>query len=331
MDLSFLPKLREKQILHAKYKEFIINIKDITVLPKVLINDLTARNFELLSIKPLRTFISEDKNTVKTLFERISDKLKFESVLMIYNDGRKSACVSCMVGCPLNCAFCATGKMGFKANLTSEEISDQVVYWNSYLKSNNEKITNVVYMGMGEPLLNLSEVLNSVEIISLPELIGLSQRRITISTSGIIKGIDELAESSYKGELALSLHSAIQEKREKIMPIAKLNKLPQLISSLGNYVKIKKSRITFEYILIKDLNDSEEDAEALVDILKPFDALVNLIPYNKIIGCDFERPSNNTIFKFKRMLENKNIFVTLRITMGDDSSSACGQLTTKYG
>ena len=331
MNLDFLPKLRQKQLIHAKYKEFIIDLDNIKVLPKDLKNELKAQNFEILSIKPIRSIVSKDKNTIKTLFERTSDNLKFESVLMRYNDGRNSACLSCMVGCPLNCSFCATGKMGFKANLTSDEIADQLIFWNALLKNDNQQITNVVYMGMGEPLLNLNNVLESINIISSPDYIGLSQKRITISTSGIIKGINDLAAANFKGDLALSLHSAVQDKRELIMPIAKTNKLPELIESLHNYTKTKRTRITFEYILIKGINDSEADAQKLIEIVKEFDALVNLIPYNKIIGCDFERPSNNTIFKFKRLLDNNNIFVTLRLTMGSDTGSACGQLTTNNG
>lgn len=331
MDLDSLPILRKKQILHAKYKEFIIDIQKVKVLPKTVINELTARNFSLLSISFLKIFVNADKSTIKALFERNSDKLKFESVLMRYKDGRNSVCLSCMVGCPLNCSFCATGKMGFRANLSYDEITDQVIFWNNYLKAENQVVTNIVYMGMGEPLLNIENVLKSVELISSKDYLGMSQKRITISTSGIVKGIIELSKSNYNGELAVSLHSTDQLKREKIMPVAKLNKLIDLEIALKDYVSIKRNRITFEYILIKGINDGQEDAVNLANFVSKFDHIVNLIPYNKISGSEFERPSNNSIFKFKRLFDSNGINNTLRITMGDDTSSACGQLTTENG
>lgn len=315
--------LREKQIDFAKYKKSIISIKEITTLPK----DYLAERDSLLSFSVIKKIESQDKKTIKILAQRVSDSLKFESVLMRYKDGRNSACVSSMVGCPLNCRFCATGKMGFKANLTEMEIADQVVFWNNFLLSKSEKITNVVFMGMGEPLLNIENVLSAISIIT--EKIGMANSRITISTAGVIKGIERLTAIKYKGELAISLHSAVQANRQNLMPIAITNKLDDLKRVLVEFQRVTKNRITLEYILIEDFNVSSNDALELKRFTDGLNVLINLIPYNDIGIKDLRRPSNNKIFKFKRELENIGLNVTLRYTMGDDNLAACGQLYAK--
>jgi 23S rRNA (adenine2503-C2)-methyltransferase len=270
--------------------------------------------------------VSQDTKTIKALFSRKIDDKKLETVLMMHKDGRNTVCVSCMIGCPVNCAFCATGKMGFKANLTAGEIVDQVLYFSKYLSQTDKKVTNVVYMGMGEPLLNYDEVMKSIDILTDEKKMGLSQRRITISTSGYIPQLRKLIASNYKGNLAISLHSANQLIREKIMPVAKVYKINDLMEALAEYEANGGRRITYEYVLIKDLNDTKECAEDLVKLLKGKLALVNLIPYNKVDGADFEKSSKNSIFSFLKILQTNNIEATIRVTMGDDSAAACGQL-----
>jgi len=313
--------------LFSKYKSLELDIKNYTALPSLLRQELNDHQFSLLSIELVRLFYSNDKQTVKALFRTYSGDL-FESVLMRYEDGRNSACVSSMIGCPLNCSFCATGKMGFTANLDEFEISDQVIFWANFLKKEKEKITNVVYMGMGEPLLNLDNVLNSIKIITDKNYFGLGQKHITVSTAGIVKRIDQLTLSDFNGNLAISLHSPFQKIREEIMPIAKLNKLSDLMDSVYRFEESKKTRITLEYILINGINMNESDANKLADITKGHNFLVNLIPYNKVAGCDYKRPSNNQVFKFYRLLKSLKINVTLRLGMGYDNNSSCGQLTT---
>jgi len=323
-------KLQQKQLDYAKYKLFELEISRISNLSKKYRDQLITLGYQLLSITPIKFLISSDGNTIKALIERNSDKLRFETVLMKFNDGRNSVCLSCMVGCPLGCSFCATGKMGFKANLTSNEISDQVVMWGNYLRKANEKISNIVFMGMGEPLLNLDNVIGSIHLISDKNYMGFSQERITISTSGLISGLKKLVSSKYTGNLALSLHSPFQKERESIMQVAATNDLESIMEQIKQYSLSRNKRITLEYILLDGINDSIRHTEALKTLLSGINCLVNIIPYNPIPNSDYIRPSRNKIFKFYNNLKKLGINTTLRVSMGDSISSSCGQLAIKY-
>ena len=281
------------------------------------------------TILPIKELKSIDGGTNKVLFKRISDGKLFESVLMKHNDKRNTVCVSCMIGCPLGCKFCATGKMKFIGNLSSREIVDQVLYFARILKKQKQSVTNIVFMGMGEPLLNFENVMEAIKVLNNPELLGIGIRRITISTSGITPQIKELIKQGYKGRLALSLHSPDQKLRESIMPIAKKYPLPELIVAVKSFAIRTQLRVSYEYILIDGVNDLPEHAYLLVELIGNTNsdlAHINLIPYNPINGALFKRSSLKSIHTFSHILSENGISNTIRVTMGDDIKAACGQL-----
>jgi len=323
-----LKKYRTKQILTHYYKEARLDWDDFTTLPK----DIRKTAKKEIKLNPLINrleSISKDKSTIKILFERKFDKHHIETVLMKHKDGRNTICVSTMAGCPLNCSFCATGKMGYFGNLTSDEIVYQVLYFKNLLTKTKEKVTNIVFMGMGEPFLNLNEVLKSIEIITNPEKIGLSPRRLTISTAGIPEGIKKFADLDFQGTLAISLHNADQKQREKIMPIARKFKLETLREALVYYFIKTNKRISFEYILINKVTDKETDAENLVKFTKGLLVHINLIPYNPTPNIKFEPSKAENIQKFINILTKNKIPYTFRVSMGQDIDAACGQLAVK--
>lgn len=236
-----------------------------------------------------------------------------------------------MIGCPVGCKFCATGKMKFVGNLTAKEIIDQVLYFARVLKHQEQTITNIVFMGMGEPLLNLEEVLGAVKILNSQEFMGFGIRRITISTSGITPKIFELMKLGYKGRLALSLHAPEQKLRESLMPIAKKYHLEELIRAVKTFATRTQLRVSYEYILIDEVNDLPKHAQMLADLIGEKDnelIHVNLIPYNPIVGVTFKRSPLKSVYAFSQILNNNKIPNTIRVTMGDDIKAACGQLAT---
>ncbi|KKR32853.1 MAG: Ribosomal RNA large subunit methyltransferase N, partial [Candidatus Gottesmanbacteria bacterium GW2011_GWC2_39_8] len=233
------------------------------------------------------------------------------------------------VGCPMRCLFCATGKMGFTRNLKAVEIVDQVLYFARLLKKENKTVTNIVFMGMGEPLLNLKEVLEAINIFTGPEKLGMSERKITISTCGVTPNLIELIKSDYKGRLALSLHAANQKLREKLMPITSKYPLPELLKVVKEFAEKTGKRVSYEYILIDGLNDKPEDAKTLSLLLGKYLTHVNLIPYNPVSGKDWKRSSKNSIKIFSDYLTAGDLEHTIRVTMGDDIGAACGQLAGK--
>lgn len=345
-----LPKYRLRQIEEAFYQKPYKSFDEISTLPKD-IRDKLSKEIKFSTLKEVKRLESGNSKTIKVLFER-RDGQKIETVLMRHDDGRNTVCTSCMVGCPVGCEFCATGKMGFGGNLSAQEIIDQILYFNRYLLGlkKPEKITNVVYMGMGEPLLNLPEVQKSIDAITDPDKLSLSKRRITISTSGYIPQFKKLIEDGFKGRVAISLHAPNQELREKIMPVAKLFPLDKLIGAMEWYMELRNKKISYEYIMIYDVNDKKEHAVELVELLKGQRlAHVNLIPYNPIYVSNalelakekgtfdklpinkysykkFLRSSGNRIHNFAKILTDAGITTTIRVTMGDDVDAACGQL-----
>ncbi|NTU73118.1 23S rRNA (adenine(2503)-C(2))-methyltransferase RlmN [Candidatus Roizmanbacteria bacterium] len=323
-----LPSFRLKQFNEAYYRQFIGSYDELTTWPKDLRTKL-SETIPFTRLSPTKTLISQNKDVYKVAFQRLADKQQIEAVLMRHEDGRNTVCVSCMVGCPVNCSFCATGKMGFRGNLTADEIVDQVLYFCRICKELGETVTNVVYMGMGEPMLNLPEVEKSIAILTDPEKMGLGDRRITVSTSGYIPQFKQFISSGYKGRIALSLHAPNQQIREKIMPIAKVFKFDDLINAMDEYTKLSNKRITYEYILINGINDELEHAESLSRLLRNRLAHVNLIPYNTVTQSPYQRPSNNRLFRFAEVLKEHGIPYTLRVTMGDDIKAACGQLSSE--
>ncbi|MCA9383809.1 23S rRNA (adenine(2503)-C(2))-methyltransferase RlmN [Candidatus Dojkabacteria bacterium] len=323
-----LPNFRLKQFNQQFYKESIKNFGDLSTWPKDL-RDKLATEVDFMDLELEKEYISKNKDTIKVLFRRKVDNQRIETVLMKHRDGRNTVCVSCMVGCPVNCTFCATGKMGFGGNLSAKEIVDQVMYFQRQLHEQDDKVTNIVFMGMGEPMLNLPEVEKSIEVFTNPDKLGMSSRRLTISTSGYVPQLKKLIDDGFKGRVAISLHAPNQELREKLMPVAKLFPLEKLIEALDDYVEITNKRISYEYVMIKDVNDLPEHANQLADLFEDRLAHINLIPYNPIAERDFQRTTNNHLREFTRILTKRKIHYTIRQTMGDDVNAACGQLADR--
>jgi len=315
-------KFRAKQIHNWIYAKSVSTIDEMTNLSKDFREDLKKiANITETKIKLKQ--VSSD-GTIKYLVE-FPDGECVETVLMRFdNRANLTACVSCQVGCVVNCSFCATGKGGFKRNLTYQEIVEQVL---TIQRDTGLKVTNVVFMGQGEPLLNLQNVLKALEIFNDDFQIG--ARRITISTSGIIPKIYELAESELQSTLAISLHAPNHKLRAELMPIENKYPIEELKKALLNYIEKTGRRITIEYILIHGFNDTTECAKELAYFLKDLKCNINLIPYNSVIENDYKKPSNNDIMKFKYLLEHSGKKVTVRLERGADIDAACGQLRGK--
>lgn len=261
---------------------------------------------------------------------RLHDGNVVESVL-IPTAKRTTACVSSQVGCSLDCTFCATSQLIRMRNLTTAEIVDQVTLIDKQSREYHQKpLSNIVFMGMGEPLLNYSSVLDAIRKITEDKGLGMSPRRITVSTSGIPKLIEKLADENVKVKLALSLHSAIEEKRNQLMPFSVKFPLTNIKESLNYWYLKTKSRITLEYIVWKGINDSKEDINALVKFCKTIPSKVNLIQYNSIDGGKYSQASSEIIQNYVSTLEKENIIVKIRKSRGDDIDAACGQLANKH-
>jgi 23S rRNA (adenine2503-C2)-methyltransferase len=336
-----VPNFRKEQILHAIFKESKSSFAEVLTLPKDLRAELDAST-PLRTLTPLKTLVSANGDTIKWSF-LTSKNQPIEAVLMLHSNGRRTLCVSCQSGCPVNCSFCWTGAMGFRHNLSSWEIIEQVLVANQWIKENPEvlaqietkevfskgepMVTRVVYMGMGEPMINLVEVTKSVKTLMDPRYFGIGQRSITVSTSGYIPMMRTFWGEFPKIGLAISLHAPNQELRAELMPVAKQFKLDALIQVCRDIQKQTKRRATYEYILIDGITDTEECAVQLADLLRGQLAHVNVIPYNPIEGRDFKRPSRNRVMKFCHILESYGLSATPRVTMGDDIKAACGQLS----
>lgn len=266
--------------------------------------------------------------TIKCAF-RTHDGFVVEGVL-IPTETRMTACISTQVGCSLTCAFCATGKLKRERNLTAGEIVDQVVAINRLAQEHYQKpLSNIVYMGMGEPLLNYASTMRSAERISAEDGLGMSPRRITVSTAGIAKMIRKLADDDARFNLALSLHAANDRKRDMIMPINEQNNLVELMDALRYYTRKTRKEVTFEYILFRDFNDSLDDAQELVRLCSTVHAKVNLIEYNATDDGLFQRTAPEQAERFQRYLDSKGIIARIRRSRGRDIDAACGQLANK--
>jgi 23S rRNA (adenine2503-C2)-methyltransferase len=317
-----IPRFRFKQIRDAFFKQSLSSFKEITNLPQDLRNELTEK-FAWFLVKPVKSRGSLEQGVVKTLLE-LEDGLKIESVLMFYRDWI-SACLSVMVGCPLGCGFCATGNLGFKRNLTASEIVDQVVYWNQILKGQGERVNNLVFMGMGEPFLNWDNVWEALQTINDPDGLGIGQRHITLSTAGVVPGIKKLADLETQINLAISLHSPFQEKREKVMPIAKKYSLNELFEAAQYYVQKTNRKLFFEYALISGFNDRPEDAAELKKLFTDHLFHLNLINLNPT-DSKLTASSQKRLAEFTKLLDEYHIPYTLRRSVGGEIQAACGQL-----
>ncbi len=320
-------KFRAKQVYEWVWTKQVHSIEDMTNLSKPLRQKLTD-NFTLPALVINNTQRSAD-GTVKSSFRTVDGHL-VEGVL-IPTDNRVTACVSSQIGCSLSCKFCATGYIDRKRNLDYDEIFDQVVLINKQSEEiYGKKLTNIVFMGMGEPLLNYKNVLKSIERITSPDGLGMSPRRITVSTAGVAKMIRQLGDDKVKFKLALSLHAANDNKRHDIMPINDSNNIKSLIEALNYFYKQTKNEITFEYILFNNLNDSIQDADELTKIYRQVPAdLVNIIEYNPIEFAQFTKPDEDKVAVFMKHLEKNRVNAHLRRSRGKDIDAACGQLANK--
>ncbi|MBM3208579.1 MAG: 23S rRNA (adenine(2503)-C(2))-methyltransferase RlmN, partial [Chlamydiae bacterium] len=286
-----------------------------------------VEEFSLRSLTLVGTEESSDGQTVKYLWKLHDDKL-VESVLILA-PGRQTVCVSSQVGCPARCAFCASGKEGLIRSLSAAEIFEQVYRIHQILSKQGQRVSNVVFMGMGEPLANYDNVVHAIKLLCDPLRLHMSERRITVSTVGIVEGIKQLAQEDMKVNLVLSLHAPNQHIRKKIIPFARKYDIEDVLSSMIYYAKTTSRDITYEYTLLKGINDSVEHAIELAALVKDHPCTVNLIPYNPVDGLNLKRPEKESIEEFKATLENKGVVVTWRYTKGKDIAAACGQLALK--
>jgi len=320
-------KFRAKQVYEWLWQKHAHSFGDMTNLSKDLRQKL-GETFTLPALAIDATQYSAD-GTVKSRF-RTHDGHLVEGVL-IPTDERKTACVSSQIGCSLSCKFCATGYMERERNLSFDEIYDEVVLINQQSETIYEKkLSNIVFMGMGEPLLNYKNVLRAIERISSPDGLGMSQRRITVSTAGVAKQIRQLGDDQVRFKLALSLHAATDQKRHEIMPINDTNNIKALIDALNYFYKQTGNEITFEYILFKNFNDSIKDADDLIKIYRQVPAdLVNIIEYNPIDNASFTKPDEEVVEAFMKHLDKNRVNSRLRRSRGKDIDAACGQLANK--
>ena len=319
---------RAKQVFEWVYQKLVPSWDLMTNVGSSF-KQLLAENFTLQSIHLESTQESKDQQTVKFLWKLEDGKL-VESVL-IFAPGRRTVCVSSQVGCPARCAFCASGKEGLLRNLTRVEIFEQVYLIEKWLIQNTqeERVSNIVYMGMGEPLENYDEVVASVRSFCDPLRLDFSGRKITISTVGVVEGIYRLMESDLKVNLVLSLHAPNQHVRKKIIPYARKYALEDVLEAMRKYADTTKRDITYEYTLIHGINDAVEHAIELAALVKGDPCTVNLIPYNPVEGLNLQRPEKEAIDLFRQTLEEKGVVVTWRYTKGKDIAAACGQLALK--
>lgn len=318
------PRFRAGQIWEWIWKKHASSIGEMSNLPKALRERLGA-SFGIPKVVIHHSQFSSD-GTIKNRLQ-LHDGHFVESVL-IPTEKRMTVCVSSQVGCSLSCKFCATGFLPRERNIDFDEIVDEVSIAQAQAMEHFQRpLTNIVFMGMGEPLLNYKNLLRSVERITAADGLGMSPKRITVSTSGIVKMIRQLGDDKVRFKLALSLHAATDAKRSSIMPINDSNNLKALVDALNYFYKCTGNEITFEYILFKDLNDSIQDAEDLVKIYRQVPAdLINIIEYNSIDAASFTKPEDDVVAAFMRHLESKRVNARLRRSRGKDIDAACGQL-----
>jgi 23S rRNA (adenine2503-C2)-methyltransferase len=318
-----LKKYRADQVLAWIYENYARSFEDMTNIPKTE-RSLLSSVFSLSSLKIVRTEVSKD-GTRKFLFE-LMDKRAVESVL-IPDEDRMTLCISSQVGCRQGCRFCLTGSSGFQRNLEAYEISDQVLEASRLLRQEGARsITNLVLMGMGEPLANADEVMKALTVITSAKGLGLSPRRVTLSTAGLVPEIDRLGKSGMKVNLAVSLNATTDEVRDRIMPVNKRYPLKELLAACRRFPLEPRRRITFEYVLLKGVNDSEDDARRLARLLRGIKCKVNLIPFNPYPGSEFKRPDDVVVRRFQKILLDHHYAAPVRESRGRDISAACGQL-----
>lgn len=320
------PTYRVKQIIDWVYRKPINDFADMSNLSLAL-RERMAAEFAFQSLTPVKEVASRDGNSTKVLF-RLHDGRTIESVLMLY-EKRQTVCVSSQVGCAFGCPLCTTGACGFERNLTPAEIIDQVLFFSRRLKASEKAVTNVVFMGMGEPMVNFPAVWQAIENLTSEDFLNMGARRITISTSGIVPGIKKLAKQRLQVGLAVSLHAPNNALRDKLVPPNKIHPLEALIPACQEYVETTHRRISFEYVLIKDTNDSALHAIELGNLLRGLNCYVNLIPVNPSEYSGFKPPPRAKVEAFSEMLTRHHVANSVRLRRGIDIDAGCGQLRAR--
>lgn len=317
-----LPKFRAAQVFKWLHSG-VLSFDDMTNLPKDL-RVFLSEKFDIYGVEAERKLVSKLDGTVKYLF-KLHDGEYIESVFMSYHHGY-TVCISTQVGCLMKCSFCASGINGKVRDLTASEMLSQIMY---AARDNNVRVSNVVMMGMGEPLDNFDNSVRFLQLVSNPDGLGIGLRHISLSTSGVVTGIDRLKEYNMPITLSVSLHAPFDEIRSKMMPVNKKWNIESLIDACKRYQKVTTRRISFEYAMIRGVNDTPECAEKLATILKGIMCHVNLIPANPVVENNFTKSDDNTVASFARLLTDRGLNVTVRRTLGADIDASCGQLRRK--
>jgi 23S rRNA (adenine2503-C2)-methyltransferase len=320
-----LKNYRLAQLYRAATRELVDDVGAITVLPKELRAALAAERFALDAVTPVVVQHSNDGQTIKGLF-RLHDGNEVEAVLMQHYGERNTVCISSQSGCAYACAFCSTGQAGFTRHLTPTEIFDQARYFARYLAERNRKVTNIVFMGMGEPFHNYEAVMDAVRLLNDAHGFGLGHRHITISTVGIVPKIDEFAGEGIQVNLAISLHAPTDELRSSIMPVNRKWSLDELMAACKRYIAKTNRKIFFEYVMLDGVNDRPQDAADLAHLMRGPLYHVNIIPYNATPDAQLGATGDERIRAFSAILEAKGVACTVRTPMGRDIAAACGQL-----
>jgi 23S rRNA (adenine2503-C2)-methyltransferase len=317
------PAFRAEQLLEWVYGKGVRDWERMSNISKKLRGEL-SQHFRLSCLERARIQDSDDGETFKFLW-RLYDGRLVESVLICSGE-RRTVCVSSQVGCPARCAFCASGKKGLIRDLGVDEIVEQVVHIDDYLREKGERVSHIVFMGMGEPLRNYDAVMKAIRLLNAPQMLNISQRRITVSTVGVLEEIVRMSREGLKVNLVLSLHAPNQKVRQKIIPYARQYDLSDLLAAMESYAEETKRDITYEYTLLAGINDQPEHARELVTLLRGKQCTVNLIPYNPVAGLLLKKPARPVIEEFRSILDEAGIVNTCRYTKGDDIAAACGQL-----
>jgi len=317
------PRFRARQIWQAVYRELVSDYSHITTLPVSLRKSL-AEKLPLSELQAVDELISQDKKTRKILF-RLHDDAMIETVLMQYKC-RNTACISTQVGCPIGCSFCATGKSGFTRNLSPGEMVGQVLHVERGLRKQGMRLSNVVYMGMGEPFLNYEASLCSIRILNDEAGFSLGARRFTVSTVGIVPGIERLTDEGLQVNLAVSLHAANDTLRDELIPTNRRYPLSALLNACREYISVTHRRITYEYVLILGVNDTLRHARELVELIGGSLCHVNLIPFNPVFDSPYRTSTPGRITAFATELKKAHISTTVRLSKGAEIQAGCGQL-----
>jgi 23S rRNA (adenine2503-C2)-methyltransferase len=320
-----LKPYRLRQLYHAATKELVGGVDEVTTLPKDLRTALIERGATFSAIEPALLQHSRDRRTTKGLF-RLHDGKEVEAVLMEHRSDRTTLCISSQAGCAFACAFCATGQGGFSRNLTAGEIFDQAWFFARELAASGKRITNIVYMGMGEPFHNYDAVMDSVALLNDPRGFGLGHRHITISTVGLADKIDAFADEHLQVNLAISLHAPTDELRSQLMPVNRRFPLPTLMAACERYAAKTRRKVFFEYVMLSGVNDDNANAHALAKLMRGRLYHVNLIPYNPTPDAPYVATPETRIWEFAGVLDAAGVPVTVRQNMGRDITAACGQL-----